>query len=189
MNSLRGCSSWIEIQRWCLNTKTYTSPGRTADAVVSRTQSADPGRWAAVSAATRRSPSWKARHRENSSMVGQGSVPYRRILYACYHFYLNNKLLRYTLSTSQLTVIGKQGLERCFGRCSWDVLKYWVFLVRKVQLPNLEAKTPLRWDFPGGQVVKTLVFHCGVRGFNPWLRNYHPACCELPPLRQVFLHW
>ena len=27
------------------------------------------------------------------------------------------------------------------------------------------------WDFPGGPVVKTLRFHCGGHGFNPWSGN------------------
>ena len=27
------------------------------------------------------------------------------------------------------------------------------------------------WEFPGGPVVRTLRFHCGGPGFNPWSGN------------------
>ena len=36
-------------------------------------------------------------------------------------------------------------------------------------------------DFPGGPVVKTLRFHCGGRGFDPWRGNWDPACRTVQP--------
>ena len=42
------------------------------------------------------------------------------------------------------------------------------------------------WDFPGGQVVKTLGFQCRGRGFDPWLGNQDLIChTVLPPQKSV----
>ena len=30
------------------------------------------------------------------------------------------------------------------------------------------------WEFPGGEVVRTLCFHCQGPGFSPWSGNYDP---------------
>ena len=39
------------------------------------------------------------------------------------------------------------------------------FMVVLMRLKNI------RWDFPGGPVVKTLCFHCKGHRFGPWSGN------------------
>ena len=39
------------------------------------------------------------------------------------------------------------------------------------ELCGAEIKKVRKRDFPGGPLVKTLHFHCGRQGFEPWLGN------------------
>ena len=38
-------------------------------------------------------------------------------------------------------------------------------------------KNTHRRGFPGGQVIRTLCFHCRGCGFHSWLGNLDPTCC------------
>lgn len=64
--------------------------------------------------------------------------------------------------TSVLPGLCHQALSSlCFSFLSFSSLQEsWV-----------ESVKPLYWDFPGRPVVRTLLFHCRVLGFNPWSRN------------------
>ena len=60
----------------------------------------------------------------------------------------------------------------------WPNQSYIIKITDESVTPGLESelrgagiKKAIKRDFPGGPLVKTLHFHCGRQGFDPWLGN------------------
>lgn len=78
----------------------------------------------------------------------------------CKHFWCSQELLRFAWEFSSI------GLSVFSWGCCI-----------KQSAANCGLKLQKLGSFPRGPVVRALCSHCRVCGFNPWSRNWDPACC------------